>query len=73
VTGLDKRGGEARYHFRPWIFFTLLIPAKIYSILLYGLEERFVFIHGSAEKSTEGCEASIQYLDFLDANQLLHV
>ena len=51
--------------------FAFLIPSEIFFVLLYSLEEQFIFIHGSAEELIKG-EAFIKHLNFLDLCRGLH-
>jgi len=45
---------------------------KIYSILLYGLEEWLIFIRRSVEEPVQSHEVPVQHLNLLDTCQGLH-
>jgi len=72
VTVLDRRGREARYFFRPWNTHNPHFSKNRFNPL-YSLEERFAFVRETIEESVQGCQASVQHLNFLDTSPGLHV
>ena len=72
--GLDRRGGEARYVFRPWnVGSQSLFQQKSALFLFYCLEEQFAFVRGISKELIQGRQMPVQYLYLFDTSQRLHV
>ena len=69
---LDRRGGKARYFFRPWNADISDSNENLFCFF-YGLKEWLTFIRRSAEEPIQSREMTVQHLNFLDTCRGLHI